>query len=132
MRNKIRLFLLVSAILLTFSLGYLFTMNFNDVKSPVKVSLGETGVDISIENFNVSHEELGDTIWELKAKSAKINSTSRTTQLKNVEVVLHQEDNKNSYLFADSGILNDTTKDFELSGHVRLISNPDLINNQFR
>ena len=132
MRNKIRLFLLVSFITLLSSLGYVFTKNFKDVKSTVKISLGETGVDIAIENFNVSHEELGNTIWELKAKSAKINSTTRITRLTGVEVVLHQKNNQQSYIFADIGILNDATKDYELIGHVRLISNTDLIKNQFR
>ena len=132
MRNKIRLFLLVSFIALLSSLGYMFTKNFKDVKSAVTISLGETGVDIAIENFNVSHEELGNTIWELKAKSAKINSTTRITQLTGVEVVLHQKNNQQSYIFADIGILNDATKDYELIGHVRLISNTDLIKNQFR
>ena len=132
MRTKIRLFLLISFITLLFSLGYVFTKNFKDMKSTVKISLGETGVDIAIENFNVSHEELGNTIWELKAKSAKINSTTRITQLTGVEVVLHQKNSQQSYIFADIGILNDATKDYELIGHVRLISNTDLINNQFR
>jgi len=98
----------------------------------LKISLGETGVDISIENFNVKHEELGLIKWELKAKSAKVNSTSKITQLTNVKLVLHQKDNKQSFVFADSGTLNETTKDFELNGHVRLISNTDLINSQFR
>ena len=102
------------------------------MKSTVKISLGETGVDIAIENFNVSHEELGNTIWELKAKSAKINSTTRITQLTDVEVVLHQKNSKQSYIFADIGILNDSTKDYELIGHVKLISNIDLIKNQLR
>ena len=110
----------------------MFTKNFKDVKSAVTISLGETGVDIAIENFNVSHEELGNTIWELKAKSAKINSTTRITQLTGVEVVLHQKNNQQSYIFADIGILNDATKDYELIGHVRLISNTDLFNNQLR
>ena len=110
----------------------MFTANFKGVKSPVKISLGETGIDIAIENFNVSHDELGNTIWELKAKSAKINSTSKITQLTGVEVVLHQKDNKQSYIFADIGILNDATKDYELIGHVRLISNSDLISDHFR
>ena len=132
MRNKIRLFLLVAFIALLSSLGYMFTANFKGVKSPVKISLGETGIDIAIENFNVSHDELGNTIWELKAKSAKINSTSKITQLTGVEVVLHQKDNKQSYIFADIGILNDATKDYELIGHVRLISNSDLISDHFR
>lgn len=132
MRNKIRWFLLSSSILIIGCLIYFFVSNFKGVKSPVKVSLGETGVDISIENFNVTHEELGDTIWELKAKSAKVNSTTRITHLTNVELVLHQKNNKQSFVFADNGFLNDETKDFELNGHVRLISNTDLINNQIR
>ncbi|MGV7221243.1 MAG: LPS export ABC transporter periplasmic protein LptC [Nitrospinales bacterium] len=132
MRNKIRWFLLSSAILIVGCLIYFFVLNFKGAKSPVTVSLGETGVDISIENFNVTHEELGDIIWELKAKSAKVNSTTKVTHLTKVELVLHQKNDKQSFVFADSGFLNDKTKDFELNGHVRLISNTDLINTQIR
>jgi len=132
MHNKIRWFLLSSSILIVGCLVYFFASNFKGTKSPVKVSLGETGVDISIENFNVTHEELGNIVWELKAKSAKINSSARITHLTNVEVVLHQKNKKPSFVFADSGFLNDETKDFELNGHVRLISNTDLINKQIR
>ena len=124
--------MLSSSILIIGCLIYFFASNFKGAKPQVNVSLGETGIDISIENFNVTHEELGDTIWELKAKSAKINSTTRITMLTNVELVLHQKNNKQSFVFADSGFLNDETKDFELNGHVRLISNTDLINNQIR
>lgn len=132
MRNKIRMLLLVSAIGLLFSLGYVFKSNFKEIIAPVNISLGETGIDISIENFKVTHEELGDIIWELKAESAKINSGTRITQLSKVELVFHQKDNKQSYVFADSGIINEATKDFELNGHVRLVSNVDLINTKIR
>lgn len=126
------MFLLVSAIGLLFSLGYIFKSNFKEITSPVNISLGETGVDISIENFKVTHEELGDIIWELKAESAKINSGTRITQLTKVELVYHQKDDKLSYVFADSGTINEATKDFELNGHVRLVSNVDLINSKIR
>ena len=126
------MFLLISSIGLLFSLGYVFQSNFKEISSPLKVSLGETGVDISIDNFNVTHEELGDILWELKAKSARINSDTRITQLSMVELVLHQKNEKQSYVYADSGTLNEATKDFELNGNVRLISNTDLINNKFR
>jgi LPS export ABC transporter protein LptC len=132
MRNKIRWFLLSSSILIIGCLIYFFALNFKGEKPQVNVSLGETGIDISIENFNVTHEELGDTLWELKAKSAKVNSTTRITKLTNVELVLHQKNDKQSFVFADNGLLNDETKDFELNGNVRLISNTDLINTQIR
>ena len=132
MRNKVRLFLLVSSIVLVFSFGYMFMSNHKGSNTNVKVSLGETGVDISIENFNVTHEELGNKIWELKAKTAKINSTTKVTQLTHVEMILHQKDHQQSYIYADNGILYEATKDFELNGNVRLISNVALINKQFR
>lgn len=132
MNNKIRWFLLLSSIGLLFTLGYMFKTNFKEFSGPLKVKLSKTGVDIEIENFHVTHKVLGRKKWELKASLAQINTKDKITVLKEVELILHHDNNQRATIYADKGTLYEATKEVDLQGHVRLISNSEILKADYR
>lgn len=109
----------------------MFKTNFKGVTLPTKVHLGKDGFDVEIENFNVTHEILGHKEWELKADIAQINTATKVTQLKQVELILHQKNNEKAFLYADKGTLYEATREVDLQGHVKLISTADVLRGHY-
>ena len=109
--------------------GYYFFENINTSveMGNIKVKVMKDGVDVEIENFKVTHEVKGVKEWELKADLAQINNATELTQLQNVEMTLHKEDNRKYVISADSGGYKEKTKDVNLSGHVKLVGSAAML-----
>mgnify|MGYP005658973893 CR=1 FL=1 len=109
--------------------GYYFFENINTSveMGNIKVKVMKDGVDVEIENFKVTHEVKGVKEWELKADLAQINNATELTQLQNVEMTLHKEDNRKYVISADSGVYQEKTKDVNLSGHVKLVGSATML-----
>ena len=109
--------------------GYYFFENINTSveMGNIKVKVMKDGVDVEIENFKVTHEVKGVKEWELKADLAQINNATELTQLQNVEMTLHKEDNRKYVISADSGVYKEKTKDVNLSGHVKLVGSAAML-----
>ena len=109
--------------------GYYFFENMNTSveMGNIKVKIMKDGVDVEIENFKVTHEVKGVKEWELKADLAQINNATELTQLQNVEMTLHKEDNRKYVISADSGVYKEKTKDVNLSGHVKLVGSAAML-----
>jgi len=109
--------------------GYYFFENINTSveMGNIKVKIMKDGVDVEIENFKVTHEVKGVKEWELKADLAQINNATELTQLQNVEMTLHKEDNRKYVISADSGVYKEKTKDVNLSGHVKLVGSAAML-----
>ncbi|MFQ5445214.1 MAG: LPS export ABC transporter periplasmic protein LptC [Nitrospinales bacterium] len=122
MFNKIRKGLLALTFGLVITSGYLIYTKYSGAKLPIKIDLGDTGINVTIEDFKVTHEILGDKDWELKADSAKINTEENKTHLENVEVELFLEKDEKYWISADKGILDNETKDFDLEGNVKFVA----------
>lgn len=120
--NKIRKGLLALTFGLVITSGYLIYTKYSGAKLPIKIDLGDTGINVTIEDFKVTHEILGDKDWELKADSAKINTEENKTHLENVEVELFLEKDEKYWISADKGILDNETKDFDLEGNVKFVA----------
>jgi len=126
MVNKIRGFLLIAVATILCVVGYKL---FNGLESPVgTVQLRnlEQGIDVQIENFNLSHESNGKKEWELQAQLAQVNNENKTTHLKKVEVFMVRDNGAKYSIYADIGLLRNKTDDFELEGNVRLVGSPKL------
>lgn len=131
MRNKIRLLLVLLVFGVGSYAGYNLLTNFKGSGSPLKVKINDKGVDVEIENFKLEHQILGRKDWELKADFAQIDTEKQITTLKNVKVILTQENNQESTISADSGYMNNDTKEIDLKGHVHFVANLDEFQNRF-
>ena len=80
----------------------------------------EKGVDLEVENFKVTHEVKGKKEWILKAVLAQVNNQENVTNLKGVEVIIPKGQNQPYVITAESGTYQNTSKDIELVGHVKL------------
>jgi LPS export ABC transporter protein LptC len=128
----------IRKILLGFILVLLTVAAFNLIKSLNKGSLPiETlkkmskNVDIEIENFKVTHEGLGDTSWEIKAKDAKVKNEENKIILTDVDVTLNADKNRQSTISADNGTINRETKDIQLEGNVKFKADANNFFGQF-
>ncbi len=89
-------------------------------------------VNIEIENFEVTHETLGKKDWKIKAKKAQIKNKENKIFLTDVNVILNADKNRKSTISADSGTINQTTKDIQLEGHVKFKADTDSFFDQLQ
>ncbi len=132
MIDKIRKFLLISALGLVLISAYFLYTKYQTVKLPVEIRATQDGVDVTIENFKVVHEEDGHTAWELIAKSAKINNEKKVTHLSDVWVKVDAKNKHVYWVSADQGVLENETQDFVLEGNVKFTAKADSIINKFK
>lgn len=131
MLNKIRLLLVLLVFGVGSYAGYNLFANYQGGGAIKNVKIKDKGVDVEIENFKLEHQILGRKDWELKADFAQIDTEKQITKLKNVKVILTQENNQESTISADSGYMNNDTKEIDLKGHVHFVANLDEFQNRF-
>ena len=107
--------------------GYYLYGNFTPAKLPEKIRSANSQADVEIKKFKVVHENLGRKDWELKADYAEINHQQNVTHMRHVEVEFFMKNDQQFWVSADTGLLKNNTKDFELEGNVRLIAEQDLV-----
>lgn len=119
-KNNIRKILLGLILLLMTGAAYSLIMSLNKADLPVETlkTLGKN-VDIEIQNFKVTHDVLGDKDWEIKAKEAKVKNEQSQIVLTDVHVILSSEESRQSTISADTGTINQESKDIELEGNVK-------------
>ncbi|MED5353662.1 MAG: LPS export ABC transporter periplasmic protein LptC [Nitrospinota bacterium] len=134
MINAVRFILLIAALGLVSLAGFYFYQvkdNKIDIGN-LKVKTMEKGVDVEIENFKVTHEVKGKKEWILKAGLAQVNNQKDVTHLKDVEMIL-PKNNKNLYIItAKSGTYENSSKNIDLVGNVKLTSNSQALASRFK
>lgn len=103
---------------------------FFNKKAPVeKIELKtlDAGVDIEIENFEVVHEVSGGKKWELKADLAQVNLEKDVTLLTKVELRIKEGNVQEFWVVADSGSIQNGSKDIQLEGHVKMVGEAKVI-----
>tara|TARA_B100001750_G_C15199230_1_gene442723 strand:+ start:85 stop:537 length:453 start_codon:yes stop_codon:yes gene_type:complete len=122
MINAARIILLVIALCVISLAGfYFYKVQNNEVETgKIKVKIMEKGVDLEIENFKVTHEVNGNKEWILKAVLAQVNNKENITNLKGVKVIIPKGKNHPYVITAESGTYQNTSKNIELVGHVKL------------
>ena len=134
MVNSIRIILLVIA----FGVISLAGFYFNQVKGNklevgnVTVKIMDEGVDVEIENFKITHEVKGKKEWILKAGLAQVNNQENVTHLKDVEMILPKVNNHPYIITAKSGTYQNSSKDIDLIGNVKLTGNSQSLATRFQ
>ena len=134
MINAVRVILLIAALGLVSLAGFYFYQvkdNKIDIGN-LKVKIMEKGVDVEIENFKVTHEVKGKKEWILKAGLAQVNNQEDVTHLKDVEMILPKDNNSPYIITAKSGTYQNSSKNIDLVGNVKLTGNPQSLASRFK
>ena len=134
MINAVRVVLLIIAVGLVSLAGfYFYKVADNKVDmGNLKVKFMEKGVDVEIENFKITHEVKGKKEWILKAGLAQVNNQENVTHLKDVEMILPKVNNHPYIITAKSGTYQNSSKDIDLIGNVKLTGNSPSIATRFQ
>lgn len=133
MRNQIRKILLGLIVALLAVSAFSLVKSFNKSNLPLEtLKMMSKNVDIEIENFEVTHEALGQKKWKIKAKEAKIINKENKIILTDVKVTLNPDQERKSTISADSGTINRETQDIQLEGNVKFKTNVDNFFDQFQ
>ena len=122
MNNIVRIILLIIALGIISLAGFYFykVQNSKVETGKIKVKIMEKGVNVEIENFKMTHEEKGTKEWILNAVLAQVNNQENVTNLKGVEMIIPKGQNQPYVITAESGTYQNTSKDIDLVGHVKL------------
>ena len=132
-KNNIRKILLGLILLLMTVSAYSLIKSLNKGSLPIEtLKKMSKDVDIEIENFKVTHEELGNKTWEIKAKEAKVKNKENKIILTDVKVTLNAEENRKSTISADTGTINRKTKDIQFEGNVKFKADANSLFGQFK
>ena len=134
MINAVRVILLITALGLVSLAGfYFYKVKDNKIDmGSLKVKIMEKGVDVEIENFKVTHEVRGKKEWILKAGLAQVNNQEDVTHLKDVEMILPKDNNSPYIITAKSGTYQNSSKNIDLVGNVKLTGNPQSLASRFK
>ena len=134
MINAVRVILLITALGLVSLAGfYFYKVKDNKIDmGSLKVKIMEKGVDVEIENFKVTHEVKGKKEWILKAGLAQVNNQEDVTHLKDVEMILPKDNNSPYIITAKSGTYQNSSKNIDLVGNVKLTGNPQSFASRFK
>jgi len=134
MINAVRVILLITALGLVSLAGfYFYKVKDNKIDmGSLKVKIMEKGVDVEIENFKVTHEVKGKKEWILKAGLAQVNNQENVTHLKDVEMILPKDNNSPYIITAKSGTYQNSSKNIDLVGNVKLTGNPQSLASRFK
>ena len=134
MINAVRVILLITALGLVSLAGfYFYKVKDNKIDmGSLKVKIMEKGVDVEIENFKVTHEVKCKKEWILKAGLAQVNNQEDVTHLKDVEMILPKDNNSPYIITAKSGTYQNSSKNIDLVGNVKLTGNPQSLASRFK
>ena len=133
MINAVRIFLLIIALgVISLAGFYFYKVQNNEVKiGKIKAKVMGKGVDLEIEDFELTHEVKGKKEWILKAVLAQVNNQENVTHLKDVEMTIPKDQNRSYVITADSGTYQNTSKYIDLAGHVKLTGDVESLAERF-
>ncbi len=133
MINAVRIFLLIIALgVISLAGFYFYKVQNNKVEmGKIKAKIMKKGVDLEIENFELTHEVKGNKEWILKAVLAQVNNQENVTNLKGVEMIIPKGQNQPYVITAESGTYQNTSKDIDLVGHVKLTGDSQSLTERF-
>ena len=133
MINVVRIILLIIALgVISLAGFYFYKVQNNEVKiGKIKAKIMGKGVDLEIENFKMTHEEKGTKEWILNAELAQVNNQENITNLKGVEMIIPKGENQPYVITAESGTYQNTSKDIDLAGHVKLTGDVQSLAERF-
>ena len=133
MNNIVRIILLIIALgIISLAGFYFYKVQNNKIETgKIKVKIMEKGVNVEIENFKMTHEEKGTKEWILNAVLAQVNNQENVTNLKGVEMIIPKGQNQAYVITAESGTYQNTSKDINLVGNVKLSGDAESLTERF-
>jgi LPS export ABC transporter protein LptC len=133
MINAVRIILLIIALgVISLAGFYFYKVQNNQAQiEKIKVKIMEKGVDLEVDNLEIKHEVKGNTDWILKAVLAQVNNQENVTNLKGVEMIIPKGQNRSYVITAESGTYQNTSKDIDLVGHVKLTGDAESLAERF-
>ncbi len=133
MNNIVRIILLIIALGIISLAGFYFykVQNSKVETGKIKVKIMEKGVNVEIENFKMTHEEKGTKEWILNAVLAQVNNQENITNLKGVEMIIPKGQNQAYVITAESGTYQNTSKNINLVGNVKLTGDAESLTERF-
>ncbi len=133
MNNIVRIILLIIALGIISLAGFYFykVQNSKVETGKIKVKIMGKGVNVEIENFKMTHEEKGTKEWILNAVLAQVNNQENVTKLKGVEMIIPKGQNQAYVITAESGTYQNTSKDINLVGNVKLTGDAESLTERF-
>ena len=133
MNNIVRIILLIIALgIISLAGFYFYKVQNNKIETgKIKVKIMEKGVNVEIENFKMTHEEKGTKEWILNAVLAQVNNQTNVTNLKGVEMIIPKGQNQAYVITAESGTYQNTSKDINLVGNVKLTGDAESLTERF-
>jgi LPS export ABC transporter protein LptC len=134
MINVVRVILLIIAFgVISLAGFYFYKVQDNKIEmGNVKVKIMDKGVDVEIENFKITHEVKGKKEWVLKAGLAQVNNKKDVTQLKDVQMIIPKEDSPSYVITAESGTYQNSSKNVDLVGRVKLTGDAQSLAGRFQ
>jgi len=133
MINTVRIILLIIALGVISLAGFYFYKvqnNEADIEK-IKGKIMGKGVDLEVENIEITHEVEGNPDWILKAVLAQVNNKENVTNLKGVEVIIPKGQNRSYVITAESGTYQNTSKGIDLVGNVKLTGDVESLAERF-
>ena len=133
MNNIVRIILLIIALgIISLAGFYFYKVQNNKIETgKIKVKIMEKGVNVEIENFKMTHEEKGTKEWILNAVLAQVNNQENVTNLKGVEMIIPKGQDQAYVITAESGTYQNTSKDINLVGNVKLTGDAESLTERF-
>ena len=133
MINAVRIILLIIALgVISLAGFYFYKVQNNQAQiEKIKVKIMEKGVDLEVDNLEIKHEVKGNTDWILKAVLAQVNNQENVTNLKGVEMIIPKGQNRSYVITAESGTYQNTSKDINLVGNVKLTGDAESLTERF-
>ena len=133
MNNIVRIILLIIALgIISLAGFYFYKVQNNKIETgKIKVKIMEKGVNLEIENFKMTHEEKGTKGLILNAVLAQVNNQENVTNLKGVEMIIPKGQNQAYVITAESGTYQNTSKDINLVGNVKLTGDAESLTERF-
>ena len=133
MINAVRIILLIIALgVLSLAGFYFYKVQNNAIETgKIKAKIMGKGIDLEIENFKINHEEKGTKEWILNAVLAQVNNQENVTNLKGVKMIIPKGQNQPYVITAESGTYQNTSKDIDLVGHVKLTGDVQSLAERF-
>ena len=110
----VAIILIAVSIVIVVYIGYRRLSNVPDLL----LSSFQDGADMSIGRIHQTATRDGKREWSLEASSAHYTQTKKEVILKDLAVTFFLDDNSEVYLTGNSGKLNTSTNDIEISGSV--------------
>ncbi|MEK6591277.1 MAG: LPS export ABC transporter periplasmic protein LptC [Nitrospinota bacterium] len=117
--KKLRLFLVLIILFITFLTAVFLIINsYRGVDYISSVEMTKRGIDLIMRRVRLVEKRSGQKEWELLAKRAELDKSINKINLVDIKATFYPADKRPIIVSSKKGIVNNESKDIELSGDV--------------